>query len=111
MVQIRIAIPTDDGKRVCSKMFGMAEFYLIYECDSERLKLIEKRLNPYAREMPRGKTFYVIDFLQDCDTYVVSNIGVRGRKRVLDKGISIYDVDRGADIDMVLKQMEANLCR
>ncbi len=110
MIEIKIAIPTDDGEKVCSKMFGMAAFYLIYECDSGKLKLIEKKVNPYAKEMPRGKTFYVIEVLRDCDVYVVSSIGARGRRRVLEKGITIYDVEKGIDISIVLKRIELELC-
>jgi len=88
--QIKIAIPTNDGKNIFTKMLGMAEKIYIYEVVGKKFRLIEKRNNPYENTMQHLKTLDVYELIKDCEIVISNMIGKKGIKRLEKRGIKLF---------------------
>ncbi|MBN2090906.1 hypothetical protein JW964_14935 [candidate division KSB1 bacterium] len=89
-IRVKIAIPTDDGITIFSKMLGMAKYLNIYEIENgAKFRLIEKRDNPYAATMQHLKTLDVYELIQDCSIVIAANIGKRGINRLQERGMQL----------------------
>ena len=84
-----IAVPTNDEVTIFPKMLGMADKMFIYELNGEKLKLLEKRNNPYAKTQQHLKTLDVYDLLHDCVIIVSAYIGKKGIQRLEDRGVKL----------------------
>ena len=89
--RVRIAIPTDDGINIFTKMLGMAKYMFIYEIENGiQFKLIEKRENPFAATMQHLKTLDVYEIISDCAIIISANIGKKGGKRLRERGMELF---------------------
>lgn len=86
---IRIAVPTNDQVTIFPKMLGMADKMFIYELNEGRMKLVEKRNNPYAKTQQHLKTLDVYDLLHDCAIIVSAHIGKKGIQRLQERGVKL----------------------
>ena len=84
-----IAVPTNDGVNIFSKMLGMAKYLYIYKVENGTYRLIEKRNNPYEKTKQRQKTLDVYEIIKDCDIIVSEKIGKKGVKRLEDRGMKL----------------------
>ncbi|MBN2482143.1 MAG: hypothetical protein JXB19_10405 [Bacteroidales bacterium] len=86
-----IAVPTNDGKTVFTKMLGMAKYFLIYKTsDGRQFELVEKRFNPYENTMQHLKTFDVYYIIHDCEVIIAAYIGKKGIERLQSKGLKLF---------------------
>lgn len=91
MKPIKIAIPTNDGTTIFSKMLGMAKKFFIYKImDGTRFKLVEKRTNPYENTQQYLKTLYVYDLISDCSVIISAHIGKKGIKRLQKREMKLF---------------------
>ena len=82
-LNVRVAVPSNDGKNIFNGMLGHAHKFFIFEFDREsNYPLIEERLNPYAQTMQPLKTLDVYDLLDDCSVILSSRIGRKGIERL-----------------------------
>ena len=88
---VRVAIPTNDGINIFSKMLGMAKYIFIYEIENRtKFRLIEKRTNPYESTMQHLKTLDVYDLIDDCSIIVSAHIGKKGITRLQERGVKLF---------------------
>lgn len=80
---LKLAVPSNDGKNIFTGMLGRALKFLIFEIDLEgNYQLIEKRPNPYAQTMQHLKTLDVYNLIDDCSVILSSKIGKKGIERL-----------------------------
>ena len=84
-----IAVPTNDEVTIFPKMLGMADKMFVYELNGEKLKLLEKRNNPYAKTQQHLKTLDVYDLLHDCAIIISAHIGEKGIQRLEERGVKL----------------------
>lgn len=84
-----IAVPTNDGVDIFSKMLGMSKYLYIYKIENGTYRLIEKRNNPYEKTKQRLKTLDVYEIIKDCNIIVSEKIGKKGIKRLEDRGMKL----------------------
>jgi len=101
-----IAVPTNDEVTIFPKMLGMADKMFIYELNGEKLKLLEKRNNPYAKTQQHLKTLDVYDLLHDCVIIVSAYIGKKGIQRLEDRGVKL--LYKKGNIQKALKMLQRN---
>jgi len=101
-----IAVPTNDGINIFSKMLGMAKYLYIYKIENGTYRLIEKRNNPYEKTKQRQKTLDVYEIIKDCDIIVSEKIGKKGVKRLEDRGMKL--IFRSGNIEEVLDEVIRN---
>ena len=88
---VRVAVPTNDGINIFSKMLGMAKYIFIYEIENgQNFRLIEKRTNPYEVTMQHLKTLDVYEFINDCLIIISAHIGKKGIQRLQERGMKLY---------------------
>jgi len=87
---IRIAVPSNDGINIFRGMLGRAKEMLIYEISGTKLRLIERRNNPYANTMQHLKTLDIYELLHDCKIIVASRIGKKGKERLQKRGMRLF---------------------
>ena len=88
---VRVAVPTNDGINIFSKMLGMAKYIFIYEIENRmKFRLIEKRNNPFEETMQHLKTLDIYEFINDCSIIVSSHIGKKGIQRLKERGVKLY---------------------
>ena len=107
---IKIAIPTNDGKNVFTKMLGMAEKIYIYEIVGKKFRLIEKRNNPYENSMQHLKTLDVYELIKDCEIVISSMIGKNGIERLEKRGIKLF-FKKGEIKKALLKVIEGEFAK
>ena len=90
---MKIAIPTNDGETIFQKMFGMAKEFHIYEIIDSDIRFLEKRNNPFESTLQHLKTLDVYDLISDCDIIISNKIGIKGIKRLEDRGMKIFFTD------------------
>ena len=90
-MRAKIAIPCNDGINIFPEMLGRAKYMLIYEIkNGKEFRLIEKRNNPFAVTMQHLKTLDVYELINDCSIIISANIGKKGIKRLLEKGMELF---------------------
>jgi len=105
---IKIAIPTNDGMNIFTKMLGMAKYMFIYEIENgKKFKLIEKRNNPYAKTMQHLKTMDVYELIDDCAIIVSAHIGKKGITRLQERDMQL--IFKKGNIEQALVEMNNNL--
>lgn len=88
---IRIAIPTNDGVTIFTGMLGRAADLYIYEWDQYgAARMLEKRLNPYAKTLQHQKTLDVYAILKDCQVILSAKIGKKGIPRLEQQGLKLF---------------------
>ncbi len=88
---VKVAVPTEDGVNIFSKMLGMAEEIFIYEIKKRGgPKFLERRKNPYAHTMQHLKTLDVYKIINDCEVILSSHIGKKGIKRLEERGVKLF---------------------
>jgi predicted Fe-Mo cluster-binding NifX family protein len=88
---MKIAIPSNDGINIFTKMLGMAKYMYIYETENgDRFKLVEKRNNPYEKTMQHLKTLDVYNLIDDCSIILSAYIGEKGVKRLEKRGVKMF---------------------
>jgi predicted Fe-Mo cluster-binding NifX family protein len=88
---ILIAVPTNDGRTIFSKMLGMAKYIFIYRIeDGMRFRLVEKRVNPFESTMQHLKTIDVYGIISDCTIIIAALIGKKGIMRLEDRGMKLF---------------------
>lgn len=88
---MKVAIPTNDGINIFSKMLGMAKYLFIYETENgDSFKLIEKRVNPYEETLQHLKTLDVYALINDCPVIISAHIGKKGINRLEERGVKLY---------------------
>jgi predicted Fe-Mo cluster-binding NifX family protein len=86
---IRIAVPTNDEVTIFPKMLGMADKLFVYELEGDGMKLVEKRINPYAKTQQHLKTLDVYELVRDCAIIISAHIGQKGIQRLEDRGLKL----------------------
>jgi len=70
---------------------GMAKYMFIYEMENEaKIRLIEKRNNPFAETMQHLKTLDVYELINDCSVIISAHIGKKGITRLQERGMKIF---------------------
>ncbi len=88
---VRVAIPTNNGINILSKMLGMAKYIFIYEIENRtKFRLIEKRNNPFEETMQHLKTLDVYELINDCSIIISAHIGKKGIQRLQERGMKLY---------------------
>lgn len=88
---VRVAVPTNDGINIFSKMLGMAKYIFIYEVENgKKFRLIGKRNNPFEKSMQHLKTLDVYEFINDCSIIISAYIGKKGIQRLQERGMKLY---------------------
>jgi len=91
MKPVRIAIPTNDGVNIFSKMLGMAKKFFIYETeDGKHFSLTEKRVNTYENTLQHLKTLDVYALIDDCSVIISAHIGKNGIARLQKRGVKLF---------------------
>ncbi|MGC9355328.1 MAG: NifB/NifX family molybdenum-iron cluster-binding protein [Mariniphaga sp.] len=102
-----IAVPTNDGITVFSKMLGMAKYFNIYSTtDGEQFTFVEKRVNPYETTMQHQKTLDVYAVIPDCEIIISALIGKKGIERLKARGVKLFF--RKGNIDEALNTVFKN---
>jgi len=89
--EIRIAVPSNDGKNVFEKMLGLAKYFYIYKADKVKqvFFFVEKRINPYQNTQQHLKTLDVYEIIKDCQIILSAHIGKKGIERLQTKGVEL----------------------
>lgn len=103
---MRIAIATDDLKTVRKGHFGDAEYFVIFEVIEGKLKLVEKRENPYTdeklgikeHENPE-KAKMIAEFLKDCKVFIAHAMGRKNRKILEERGVIPFFAIPGTSVE------------
>jgi predicted Fe-Mo cluster-binding NifX family protein len=107
MKPVRIGIPTNDGVHIFPKMLGMASEIIIYEVEDEnRIRLIEKRNNPYAETQQHLKTLDMYDLINDCSVIISAQIGKKGITRLQERGLQL--IFKKGKIEQALVELSNN---
>lgn len=108
MKPVRIAVPTNDGVNIFSKMLGMAKRYFIYETeDGKDFSLVEKRVNTYENTLQHLKTLDVYKLIDDCSIIISARIGKKGIARLQARGMKLFF--RKGDIKAALNDIKESL--
>ncbi|MCK4358130.1 MAG: hypothetical protein KAW92_05200 [Candidatus Cloacimonetes bacterium] len=105
--EIKIAIPTNDGENIFTKMLGRAKEFHIYEVNEKKFRFIEKRNNPYENTMQHLKTLDLYELISDCDIIISGRIGKKGIKRLEERNMKLFFRNGGikeALINLVRKE-------
>jgi len=88
---IRIAIPTNNGKTIFSGMLGRAKYFYVYKMSPEGQSIcIDKRKNPYETSLQHLKTLDVYEVIHDCSIIIAHKIGKKGIERLKERGVVLY---------------------
>lgn len=104
---IRIAVPTNDEVTIFPKMLGMADKMFVIELNAGKMKLVEKRNNPYAKTQQHLKTLDVYELLHDCAIIISANIGKKGIQRLQERGVKL--MYKKGNIQKALKDVTEEL--
>ncbi|MCK4653306.1 MAG: hypothetical protein KAU01_02555 [Candidatus Cloacimonetes bacterium] len=87
---IKIAIPTNNGKTIFPKMLGQAKEFRIYSLNDKEVIFIEKRNNPFENTLHSLKTLDVYEIISDCDVIISNKIGKKGIKRLEEREMKLF---------------------
>jgi len=107
---VKIAVPTNDGKNIFTRMLGMAEKMYVYEVVGKKFRLIEKRNNPYENTMQHLKTLDVYGLIKDCEIVISNMIGKKGIKRLEKRGVKLF-FEKGEIKKALLKVIEGEFAK
>ena len=88
--KMKIAVPTNDGENIFPKMLGKAKEFYIYKFENNKIRLLEKRNNPFENTLQSLKTLDVYDIIRDCDIIFSHKIGSKGIKRLEERGLKLF---------------------
>lgn len=107
--EIRIAVPTNDGKTIFEGMLGRANNFFIFEIDSNKLNLVDKRTNPYAMTMQPQKALDVYELFSDCAIVLSAKIGKKGIERLKRRNLHLIfkkGIIRDGLVELLQKDVE-----
>ncbi len=91
--EVKIAVATDDGENIFSKMFGRASFFDLYLLSLKEFKFLERRGNIYRDSFQHLKTYDVYEIVSDCEGILTGKIGKKGEERLSSFAVEIFKAE------------------